>query len=98
MHGREKRPKKTGRPRLYANANGPSAGVSGAAQKAERGASTRLRSPGTVPAVDHADPVGELATWAAETLIVPPGHPRAGEPMALPPFAVGVAEGVVGRA
>ena len=35
-----------------------------------------------------ADPVGELATWAAATLKVPPGHPAAGEPMALPGFAV----------
>ena len=33
------------------------------------------------------DPVGELATWAAETLVVPPGHPLAGEPMVLPDFA-----------
>ena len=41
-----------------------------------------------VAVADHADPVGVLATWAAETLIVPPGHPRAGEPMALPDFAV----------
>ena len=41
-----------------------------------------------VAAVEHADPVGALATWAAARLIVPPGHPRAGEPMALPAFAV----------
>ena len=34
-----------------------------------------------------ADPVGELATWAKATLIVPPGHPLAGQPMALPEFA-----------
>ena len=33
------------------------------------------------------DPVGELAAWAASTLKVPPGHPLAGRPMALPPFA-----------
>ena len=33
------------------------------------------------------DPVGELARWAASTLKVPLGHPLAGEPMALPPFA-----------
>ena len=33
------------------------------------------------------DPVGELARWAASTLIVPPGHPLAGQPMALPDFA-----------
>ena len=34
------------------------------------------------------DPVGALAAWARETLVVPPGHPKAGEPMALPDFAV----------
>ena len=37
--------------------------------------------------VDHADPVGALATWA-EKLTVPPGHPLSGGPMALPDFAV----------
>ena len=35
----------------------------------------------------RADPVGELAEWAASTLKVPPGHPLAGQPMALPGFA-----------
>ena len=34
------------------------------------------------------DPVGALASWAAATLKVPPGHPLAGQPMALPDFAV----------
>ena len=34
------------------------------------------------------DPVGELVRWSAAVLKVPPGHPRAGEPMALPDFAV----------
>ena len=34
-----------------------------------------------------ADPVGELAAWAKATLIVPPGHPLAGQPMVLPDFA-----------
>ena len=32
------------------------------------------------------DPVSALATWAATVLKVPPGHPLAGQPMALPPF------------
>ena len=31
--------------------------------------------------------VGALAAWASTTLIVPPGHPLSGEPMALPDFA-----------
>ena len=35
-----------------------------------------------------ADPVGALAEWAAAELVVPPGHPAAGQPMALPGFAV----------
>ena len=35
----------------------------------------------------RADPIGELAKWAASTLKVPPGHPLAGQPMALQPFA-----------
>ena len=41
-----------------------------------------------VPLVLPDDPVGALAAWARETLIVPRGHPLAGEPMALPEFAV----------
>ena len=36
----------------------------------------------------HPGQVDELAAWAAETLVVPPGHPLAGQPMALPAFAV----------
>ena len=34
------------------------------------------------------DPVGALSEWAAAMLRVPPGHPLAGSPMALPDFAV----------
>ena len=30
------------------------------------------------------DPVSALAEWCADTLIVPSGHPLAGQPMALP--------------
>ena len=44
-------------------------------------------APPVVALVDHADPVGALAEWAASTLIVPPGHPRSGDPMSLPDFA-----------
>ena len=32
------------------------------------------------------DPARALAEWSAATLKVPPGHPLAGEPMALPEF------------
>ena len=35
-----------------------------------------------------ADPVGALVTWSGEVLRVPVGHPLAGRPMELPPFAV----------
>ena len=35
-----------------------------------------------------ADPVGELVAWSRDVLRVPAGHPRAGEPMELPAFAV----------
>ena len=41
-----------------------------------------------VAVVDHADPVGVLATWSESTLVVPDGHPLSGGPMALPDFAV----------
>ena len=34
------------------------------------------------------DPAAALARWAASTLKVPPGHPAAGRPMRLPPWAV----------
>lgn len=40
-----------------------------------------------LPGATTGDPVGELAAWAASALRVPPGHPLAGRPMALPPFA-----------
>ena len=40
-----------------------------------------------LPGAPLDDPVGELAAWAASTLKVPPGHPLAGQAMALPPFA-----------
>ena len=32
--------------------------------------------------------MGALAEWSRKTLIVPPGHPRSGEPLELLPFAV----------
>ena len=45
-------------------------------------------TPPVVAVVDHTNPVSALAEWSRKKLIVPPGHPRAGEPMALPDFAV----------
>ena len=74
-----------GRKKLYASAT--------ARKRAQRARESAARShqldarPPVVAVVDHADPVGSLAQWAAETLIVPAGHPRSGEPMALPDFA-----------
>ena len=35
-----------------------------------------------------ADPAGAAAEWARATLIVPPGHPKAGEPFELPDYLV----------
>ena len=34
------------------------------------------------------DPAGALAAWAASTLRVPPGHPLAGAPLAIPSYAL----------
>ena len=79
-------PKKTGRPRLYASARDRKR-----AQRARDAVSLAhqvFAAEPVVPVLDHDDPVGVLAAWAASTLVVPPGHPRAGEPMALPDFAV----------
>ena len=39
-----------------------------------------------VPAPVPADPIGALAQWSRETLRVPPGHPLAGQPLALPDY------------
>ena len=75
-----------GRKRLYANATARKR-AQRAREKAAREHQIDFAAP-TVAAVEHSDPVGALATWAAATLIVPPGHPHAGEPMVLPPFAV----------
>ena len=77
---------KIGRPRLYANARDRQRACR-ARRKAEA-AHQLSAAPPAVAVVDPADPVAALTTWAAETLVVPPGHPRAGEPMALPAFAV----------
>ena len=46
----------------------------------------RMRTPQTPPAAGEWPeyPADALATWCAETLIVPPGHPLAGQPMVMP--------------
>ena len=66
-----------GRPRLYANATARKR-AQRAREKAAREHQLDFASP-AVAVVDHGDPVGVLASWAAETLVVPPGHPRAGQ-------------------
>ena len=75
-----------GRKRQYASATERKR-----AQRARERASAahRLDAPAAavVAVVDHGDPVGELASWARQTLKVPNGHPRAGEPMELLSFA-----------
>ena len=53
-----------------------------ARQRAKRQQATVLAFP--VPE----DPVGALVAWSRDVLRVPVGHPRAGEPMELPGFAV----------
>ena len=62
-----------------------------AARERQRRRRARVRAAAALaPVLAHpgADPVGELAAWAAATLKVPPGHPAAGQAMALPGFAV----------
>ena len=78
---------KMGRKRVYASGK-ERVRAHRARRKAE--AKHRLDSP-TLPVVavvDHKNPVSALAEWAQKTLIVPPGHPLSGQPMALPTFAV----------
>ena len=75
-----------GRKRIFASATERKR-----AQRARERASAahRLDAPAAavVAVVDHGDPVGVLAEWSRQTLVVPPGHPMAGEPMELLAFA-----------
>ena len=50
-------------------------------QRAKRCAAV-VSSPAPMPE----DPIGALALWSRETLRVPPGHPLAGQPLALPGY------------
>ena len=47
----------------------------------KRKAAPVLAFPGNVP-----DPAGAVSEWARRCLVVPPGHPKAGEPFELPPY------------
>ncbi len=55
-----------------------------ARRKAERDASIAVFEQTPFPD----EPADALADWSRTTLKVPPGHPRAGEPLALPAFGV----------
>ena len=76
-----------GRTRIYASATERKR-AQRARDRAGRAHRLDAKAPAVVAVADHADPVGALTAWASTTLIVPPGHPRAGEPMTLPDFAV----------
>ena len=76
-----------GRPRIYASATERKR-AQRARERAGRAHRLDAKAPAVAAVVDHTDPVGALTAWAADTLIVPPGHPLAGEPMAIPDFAV----------
>ena len=75
-----------GRKKLYASATDR--------KRAQRARESAARAhqldarPSVVAVVDHADPVGALAEWSRTALVVPPGHPRSGEPLELLDFAV----------
>lgn len=51
----------------------------------KRKARARAKFAPVIPA-PPADPVGALASWAADKLIVPPGHSLSGQPMVLPEY------------
>ena len=59
-----------------------------AARERKRRERVRSRSAAVLAFAMPDDPVGELAGWSRDVLKVPAGHPRAGEPMELPGFAV----------
>ena len=63
----------------------------------QRASMTKLRrkraGPGTrrAPSVAVnavADPAGAFAAWAEKRLKIPPGHPNAGQPLIIPPYAL----------
>ena len=59
-----------------------------ARQRAESAHRLDAPTPPVVSVIDHTDPVGALAEWSRTALVVPAGHPLAGEPMVLADFAV----------
>ena len=58
-------------------------------KRAARGASTPNHDElSALPAETPTDPAQAVADWSRDCLIVPPGHPKAGEPMELPDYGV----------
>ena len=55
--------------------------------RAKRKAEAARAEVRTITPAAPPDPVGALAAWAETSLVVPAGHPAAGQPMALPDFA-----------
>ena len=62
-----------------------------AAERRRTASRTRRQSNRAAPA----EPAVEVAGWTKKRLKVPPGHPRAGQPMALPAFAIGFFKAVL---
>ena len=56
-------------------------------RKAEREAARESRL-ASIPDYPSLDPAGTLADWSKERLVVPPGHPNAGQPLDLPEFGI----------
>ena len=54
-------------------------------RRAAKRAAAAKAIPATAP---PSDPAGALAEWSRTALRVPAGHPRAGEPLTLPPYGV----------
>lgn len=68
-------PRKMGRPRVYPNA--------AARQRAYRQRKKAGRVRPQPPRPPKADTAKAVAEWARQTLVIPPGHPRAGRPFEL---------------
>ena len=52
-----------------------------------RAAKKVTTAPSSAPLPEPAD-ADSLAEWSRENLVIPPGHPLAGQPLELPPYGV----------
>lgn len=73
-----------GRPRLHADKR-----ARDAAYRARRREKRRAAEPRVVRPKVESTPAA-VARWAAERLVVPPGHPAAGRPFSLPPWQLAI--------